>query len=119
MILEITPCPCPCLVGADNVATFVLEMACRAELGTQRAPLRWCGVVARQGTICSGQQCAHSFLHRVAFSCVVEVQKQADSLGSDGKKAARMACALERPGLEKDAQELPMASVQKAEDPQL
>lgn len=105
--------------GADSVAAFVLEMACEAELVTQHAPLEWCRVVARQGNVCSEQGCAHTFLHAVAVSCVLEVQKQADSLGSGEQKAARMACVLERPGLEQEAEELHVASLQKAEDPQL
>ena len=94
-------------------------MACGAELGTQCAPLEQCRVVARQGNICSEQGCTHTFLDMVAVSCVLEVQKQADSLGSGEQKAAKVACVLERPGLEAEAQELYVASLQKAKDPQL
>lgn len=105
--------------GAGSVAAFVLEMACGAELGTQHVPLEWCRVVARQANICSEQGCVHTFLPTVAISCVLKVQKQADSLGGGEQKAARMAYVLERSGLEQETQELHMASLQKAEDPQL
>lgn len=103
MVLEITSRPCLCLSSADSVAAFVLEMACGAEQGTQHVPFEWCRAVARQENICSEQRCAHTFLHMVALSCVLEVQKQADSLGNGEQKAARVACVLERPGLEQEA----------------
>lgn len=118
-MLEITPPSCPCLFGADSIAAFVLEMACGAELGTQHTPLEWCGVAARQENICSEQGCAHTFFQAVAVSCMLEVQKQADGLGSSEQKAARLACVLKRLGQEQETQELHVASLQKAEEPQL
>lgn len=74
-----------------------------AEPGTQHVSSKWCRVVVRQGNICSEQECAHTTLYTVVVSCVFEVQEQAEGLGRGVQKAARMACGLERPGLEQEA----------------
>lgn len=64
----------------------------------------------RQGNVCSEQACARAVLRTVVVSCVLEVQKQAEGLGSGEQEAARIACGLGRPGLEQEAQEPHVAS---------
>lgn len=49
--------------------------------------LEWGRVVARPGSACLEQSCAHAIPHMGDIICVPEVQKQADSLGGCEQKA--------------------------------
>lgn len=98
----------------DVAACLLVSVWCgqrcslRPGSGTQHVPLGWCRVPSARSRACSRLPARA----RCQPACLRSGNKRAVE-----RERAGTACALQRPGLEREAQEPPVASLQKAEDP--